>query len=315
MPSTPLVIVGYGSQARAWAKLLRLKERSVVIAFRADRLENSPQALAARADGFRVESLEKVSDGSKDLSFVAFLCPDHVISEVYNRYFRNSSCAKRFVIAHGFAVHSGALKVAPGHRVALLAPKAIGPQLLALGEQAHRQGGVHRLKAAADADALRDFDFLGLARDLGFARENLIEATFDQETIGDLISEQGLLCGGMFTLLDWTIEEMQKAKVPEALIREECLSELELIATLLRELGPEKTFAKISDAAKYGTIRMRETFDESDLKPKFSATMERVRSGQFAREYLNHALADTSKPLQLPRSLSDPKSNEEEPRP
>ncbi len=301
MAQSSIIIVGYGSQARAWAKLLRLKERSVVIAFRADRMEDSPQASAARADGFAVENLENVSAGVGTAAFVALLCPDHVIAEVYDRYFRHSACASRFLIAHGFAVHAGALRMAPEHQVTLLAPKAIGPQLLALGEQAHRQGSVHRLKAAVDSAGLRDLELLRFARDLGFARENLIEATFDQETIGDLISEQGLLCGGVFTLLDWTIEEMQKANVPEALIREECLSELELIATLLRELGPEKTFAKISDAAKYGTIRMRETFDESDLKPRFAETMARVRSGEFARDYLDHASATPARPLLMPR--------------
>lgn len=56
------------------------------------------------------------------------------------------------------------------------------------------------------------------------------------------------------------MQEMRTAGVPEALIHEECITELKLIANVLHKRGLEKTVAVISDSAKAGAVMMREKF-------------------------------------------------------
>ncbi len=78
----------------------------------------------------------------------------------------------------------------------LLAPKAIGPEL----RRAFAKGRPHDLKAAT-TDLREAPELAALAAGLGFATENLIACTPEMEAVGDLISEQMLLCGGLFTLV------------------------------------------------------------------------------------------------------------------
>jgi ketol-acid reductoisomerase len=210
---------------------------------------------------------------------VAMLCSDAAIAPVYERYLRAVDRPLELILAHGFAVYSGALAgLAPGHSVSLLAPKAIGPQIVS-----HYRAGVpHALRAAVHGgpgSAVRE-----LARAMGFV--HLIETDFAKETVGDLVSEQGLLCGGLFALLDWTQAAMREAGVPEALIREECLTELELVAGLLKARGPAETFATISDAAKVGALLVRGDFEASDLRARLCARFGEIVDGRFAGRFL-----------------------------
>lgn len=100
----------------------------------------------------------------------------------------------------------------PNHTFNLCAPKAIGPELreaiIEVNQKSKRQTGAnavvpsHSLKAAffCQTEAARKLVFEYATQGMNFAPENLIPATFDQETVGDLISEQLLLCGGVFII-------------------------------------------------------------------------------------------------------------------
>ena len=123
-----------------------------------------------------------------------------------------------------------------------------------------------------------------MAENLGFSPGNLIEATFEQEAIGDLMSEQGLLCGGLFTLMEWTMESMRKAGVPEALIREECLTETKLLMALVSQKGPGATLEKISEAAQCGTSKMHEAFSDSDVYDRMQKVFQRVIEHDFPKD-------------------------------
>jgi ketol-acid reductoisomerase len=272
-PTSPRIhIVGYGGQARAWAQCLRESGWSVEIYLRTPAKLSGSRPLAALAS--------ELEAGAR----VALLCADSAIGEVYERHLRGVDRALHLVIAHGFSVYAGTLKnLEPEHSLSLLAPKAIGPQIVT-----HFQAGrPHELRAAWYSPAVAARAVIELAQGMGFSERNLISTTFEKETIGDLISEQGLLCGGLFTLLDWTQSAMREAGVPEDLIREECLSELELVAGLLKRKGPAETFATISDAAKVGALLVRDDFDRSDLRPRLQARFGEILSGKFGQRFLN----------------------------
>lgn len=207
---------------------------------------------------------------------MALLIPDRAIPGFYAELLSAVPHALSLVLAHGYAAAFGGLVPRSGHAVMLLAPKAIGPEL----RRAFVEGrGSHGLKAAAFGEVS------ALARGLGVVPENLIPADFRSETVGDLISEQLLLCGGVFPWLGVTMERMRAQGVPEALIREECLTELELVARVLRAEGPSGAFRKISEAAQFGTARMFERLERIGFMEAAAAQAEESASGEFAAKY------------------------------
>ncbi len=104
-----------------------------------------------------------------------------------------------------------------------------------------------------------------------------------------MISEQLLLCGGVFSLLEWTIQEMQKAGIPEALIHEECITELGLIANVLKKRGLEGTVNVISDSAKAGAVMMREKLIQHGLPALLHQQAQEVLNGTFLKNLQNES--------------------------
>jgi ketol-acid reductoisomerase len=212
------------------------------------------------------------------------LCPDPMVSAIYGDLISTSAAQVNLVLAHGYAVYSGELRLSgPHHQALLLAPNAIGPKLLQNFRESFPNS--HRLIAAFSASSAVHEDLVEIAVGLGFSRSSLVQATFDEETMGDLMSEQGLLCGGVFNLLEWTMEAMANAGIPDALIREECLTELELIASMIRERGPAKTFQAISQVAQCGTIAMKTRLEDSGFKESFMAQMKSVQTREFPKYF------------------------------
>ncbi|MEW6056078.1 MAG: hypothetical protein AB1540_05635 [Bdellovibrionota bacterium] len=277
-------LIGFGSQASAWAEALRTQGLEVHV-YLHDR--KSPSFGRAVAKGFSsrlLADLPHALAATTTLQAVAFLCPDHKIGMIYQEVLARLDQKLLLILAHGYAVYSNELTVKnPQHELALLAPKAVGPRLL--GEFQKHHPRPHGLGAGfyAQSPHARGL-LLRLAKSLGFSESNLIGATFEQEAIGDLISEQGLLCGGVFTLLEWTLEKMQKAGIPERLIREECFTELELIASLIKERGPAATFKAISPAAQCGATLMREALYQSDAPSVFDSQLNTITNGEFVRQ-------------------------------
>jgi ketol-acid reductoisomerase len=284
--SQEITLIGFGSQGSAWAESLRDSgwDVSIFLSRKSNSYSNAAEL------GFEPKLLADISShlnrpGNADSTpaLIAFLCPDDKIGEIYQEFLAPLPLAQTLVLAHGFAVYADKLKPQnPEHQPALLAPKAIGPKL----RDAYQTGrGQHSLSAAFFTSEGRETEMLQLALGLGFKKENLIAATFEQETIGDLISEQGLLCGGVFTLLEWTIQSMRDAGIPERLIREECFTELELVAGLLKERGPASTLRKISTAAQAGAALINEKFSKTNAKEEFEKQVRSVLNKDFVRDF------------------------------
>jgi ketol-acid reductoisomerase len=293
--SKQVFLVGFGSQGKAWAECLRLSglevdvflsreagsfERAKDLGFQPRLLKELPAALL---------SFSKVHPNEPAL--ILMLCPDLAIAPIYQEYLSAVAIPLTLVLGHGYAIYSGDLKLARSeHEAALFAPKAIGPKLEAAYRRAHSthpSKPEHDLVAAIHASEARSAQLQSLAQAMGFGPSNRVQASFEQEAIGDLISEQGLLCGGVFTMLEWTLESMERAGIPDALIREECLRELELIAGLIRERGPASTFRAISQAAQCGTIAMRRRLLASHAKEEFQRQVEDVTSRRFTQTFAN----------------------------
>jgi ketol-acid reductoisomerase len=294
MTTETIHLVGFGSQGSAWAQCLRTSGWDVRIYLarksksyeKALALGFTPLLLSNLLDDLKAIQNSLSTDSSPQPLWIALLCPDSEIPRVYQDFLRDSPCPLRILLAHGYAIYSNELELnAPLHQAFLLAPKAIGPKLLQSFSECFPQP--HRLVAAicpnySSADSADSSKAFRIARALGFSVDTLVSTSFEKEAIGDLISEQGLLCGGVFNLLDWTVQAMREAKIPPALIREECLTELELIASLIREKGPASAFGFISQAAQAGTIAIQDRLERSGFRGEFDQQMQSIHSREFA---------------------------------
>ncbi len=273
-------IVGFGSQGSAWAECFRSSGWNAQIYLaREGKSFQKAQSLGFNPQSMQ-ELLRSIESPNHAPHWIALLCPDSEVAPIYREWIASSPAEVRLILAHGYAVYARELQMQkPQHQITLLAPKAIGPKLLQNFKDFFPQP--HTLVAGFSAAPESTSGLLKIAQGLGFAANRLVSTTLEKEAVGDLISEQGLLCGGIFNLLEWTLEAMAKADVPEALIREECLSELELIAGLIRERGPAQAFQAISQAAQAGTIAMRMQLEASGFKEKFQAQMRSVENREF----------------------------------
>jgi len=296
-------LIGLGGQGKAWAPSLREANFPVKVYLQ----EGSKSFERARALGVEAFLMKQISENLNDGDVVVFGCPDRKIGEVYTQFISDYRGPLHLVLIHGYAVWSGDLPVHQdeenlglstandSHTVNLLAPKAIGPELRAAIYTVNSQFTVANaprttpLKAAFFApNENAKSVLLSLATEgLKFSREHLIPGTFDQETVGDLISEQLLLCGGLFSLLEWTVKEMKEAGIPDALIQEECITELELVARVLKTKGLKGTVDAISDSAKAGAVMMRKKFIEHKLPELLHEQAQEVINKKFLTNLLN----------------------------
>jgi ketol-acid reductoisomerase len=285
-PIRTIHIFGLGSQAQAWVRALTRHDWKIFLYLRhpskaVELLGVLPTSVTVHLTN---ESTQLVQAHPGPL---ALLLTDRAIPEIYENHLRQIDLPLHLVLAHGIAMTAGWLKPLERHFVSLLAPKAIGQEL----DENHARAfpAPHGLKAAfAPAPSLPRFhpfsprtELLDLASDLGFTDSTLIPCTLDQETYGDLISEQGLLCGGLWSLLKWTLLSMKKAGIPDALIQEECFRELELIASILKKHGPAGTFERISSTALEGALQMQESLEASNAKTYFEKQIAKITSGEF----------------------------------
>ncbi len=292
-----VALVGYGSQARAWSTCLRKSGIEVTILLRS----GSPSIALAKKDSFKTLELSPSVDIQTELrhvSLIALLLADDQIGACYTQFFKPLMTQHCFVLAHGFARYSGQLnELSPTHEMALFAPKAIGPKILEKFEQKGPRHS-HDLRAAVSVNDRTRPLIEQLSRGLGFALQGWIETTFEKETIGDLISEQGLLCGTLFSALISTVNSMKKRGIPAALIREECLTEFELVASMLKTHGPLGTFRKISRAAQAGTVAMEEKLRRMPLGEAIELQSQEVVDHRFIGYFMSSKWKDAAESLQ-----------------
>lgn len=298
MKKSSLSLIGFGSQGSAWAENARDSGWTVEVFLHRE----GPSWKRALEMGF---SPQLLSQSLPESELVALLLPDSAILPCVRERFQRVDRKFHFVLAHGFAAVEGLLnELGPNQTVSLLAPKAIGPELRA----AFREGkGSHGLAAAIHSSGTEEArEIRKLAGALGFREDRLIPASFDQEARADWMSEQGVLCGGLFTLLAWTLEEMDRQGVPRALQREECLTELRLIANVLVAKGLTGTFDLISDAAKAGTLEMNEFLETGGRKEAFQAKLKEGASDSFPIRVTSGAWRENAKRFRERLSKLDP---------
>lgn len=272
--SRSVAILGYGNQGRAHALNLRDSGVRVTVGAR----EGKGKTLA-EAEGFAVLSFEQAACAADT---ILFLLPDQIIPQVYQEV-QSLLAGKQVGFAHGFAFHFGYIQKIPTVQYFLVGPKGAGAVLRERYVTGEGLPGVY----ATDSEDPQLIELAqSYAKAIGLATKVLLKTSFAEETECDLFGEQAVLCGGIFALMEKAFQTLVKnGHSPEMAFFETCF-ESKLIVDLWMKYGPKEVTERISPTAFYGGLtRGKELVDENAEK-KMQSIFERIRSGAFAREWM-----------------------------
>jgi len=273
-----VAIVGYGSQGHAHALNLHDSGVKVTVGLRKDGASWDK----AKKAGLNVE---EVSGAVKGADFVMMLMPDEHIAAVYKSevepHIRKGASLG---FAHGFNIHYGQVMPREDLDVVMIAPKAPGHTV----RSTYAQGGGTPMLIAVHRDQsgkARDLA-LSYAAAIGGTRAGVIETTFKEETETDLFGEQTVLCGGCVELVKAGYEVLTEAGYAPEMAYFECLHELKLIVDLMYEGGIGTMNYSISNNAEYGEYATGPKIITEDTKKAMRAALARIRSGEYAKEFI-----------------------------
>jgi ketol-acid reductoisomerase len=276
--SSPVAVIGYGSQGRAHALNLKASGCDVVVGLR----DGSETAKKAEADGLEVAPVSKAVAGA---NLVAMLTPDMTHEKIFSEEVApNLRPGAALLFAHGFTVLYGRVRPPKNVDVVMVAPK--GPGDLVRREFQRGRGVPCLFAVHQDATGAAKERALAYASLIGGTVAGAIETTFREETETDLFGEQAVLCGGATELVIAGYETLVEAGYQPEIAYYECLHELKLIVDLLYEGGIAKMHAFISETAKYGDLVSGPRVINAETKSRMREVLKDIRSGSFARDWI-----------------------------
>lgn len=272
-----IAVLGYGIQGRAWALNMRDSGLKVIVGVRPGKSFD-----LAKQEGFEVYS---VTDAVRRADVIAVLLPDMAQPSVWREEIEpNLKPGATVIFAHGFNIRFGLIKPPANVDVVLIAPKAPGR---AVRDEFVKGWGVPALVAVHQdytGNALKTA--LAVAKANGFTRVGVIETTFAEETETDLIGEQTVLVGGLMELIRKGFETMVELGYQPEVAYFEVLNEAKLIMDLIWEKGLTGMLLGVSETARYGGLTVGPQVINDDVKKRMKEAAERVRSGGFAKEWV-----------------------------
>jgi len=285
--SKKVAVIGYGSQGHAHAQNLNDSGAKVVVGVRKG---------GASWEKVRKAGLEVAEIGAavKDADFVMLLMPDEHIASVWtNEIEPHVKQGATLAFAHGFNIHYGQVVPRDDLDVVMIAPKAPGHTVRSTYAAG---GGVPMLVAVhQDRSGVARDTALSYAAAIGGGRAGIIETNFREETETDLFGEQTVLCGGTVDLIKAGFETLVEAGYAPEMAYFECLHELKLIVDLIYEGGLANMNYSISNNAEFGEYVTGPTIVTAETKKAMKVALERIQSGEYAKQFIleNRAGAPT----------------------
>ncbi len=272
MISSAVVIVGFGSQAKAWALNLRDSKASFVIALNPE----SHSHEKAKSLGFKTIKLQ--TSDLLNYSNYLMLIPDDQHKVFFDKNLTFLKLGSRFVYAHGFSLSKERLHEKFSQFAhALLAPKAIASDVRFQYETKGKIGAVYFTNTPTD------YNFItALAKEVGFTA--LYEAHFEEECLADLFSEQAILCSLIPYGALKTYNILIGHGIPRELAFMECFLELKSITQALVTLGPEAFFNLISPNALIGSEKGQEVLLDAHFDEALNKIFTEIKNKKFYHE-------------------------------
>lgn len=278
-----VAIVGYGNQGRAHALNLRDGGLDVRVGARA----GGGAEQRSREDGFEPTAIDEAVSGA---DVVALLVPDEVMGDVYRASVApHLGSTATLSLAHGFALHYGLITPPDGVDVILVAP--VGPGRL-LRRAFAAGGGIPVVVAVhQDPSGGAEDTALAYAARLGGGRAGVFETTVDQEVETDLFGEQAVIVGGVCALMEAGFDTLVEGGYAPELAYTECIHQMKLLVDMVHERGMTGMREGISKTALYGDLtRGRRVVGEAS-RAEMKKVLDEIRSGTFAREWLDEVKA------------------------
>jgi ketol-acid reductoisomerase len=272
-----VAIIGYGNQGRAHA--LNLRDSGVEVA-----IGQRPGASADRAgeDGFVPVA---VGQAVRAAELIIMALPDETAAEVFGASIASHLENKHTLgFVHGFNIRFGFIVPPPSIDVIMIAPKGPGALLRSLfvaGRGLPALMAVHQ-----DASGLARSTALAWAAGIGSTRAGVVETTFASETETDLFGEQAVLCGGVTALCKAGFETLVEAGYEPAFAYLECVHELKQVVDLIYERGLAGMRKAISNTAEYGDVTRGPRIMGEAVRAEMRRILDEVRSGAFAKEWI-----------------------------
>jgi ketol-acid reductoisomerase len=273
-----IAVIGFGSQGHAHALNLKESGHAVIVGLR----PGGASWGRAQAAGLDVRS---VAEAAAAADIIMVLVPDQDMRAIYEGGIQQGlRKGKTLLFAHGFNIHFGEISPPADVDVAMIAPKSPGHLVRSEFEGGRGVPGLVAVHQDASGNALADA--LAYAAGIGCTKAGVIQTTFKDETETDLFGEQAVLCGGATALVKAGFETLTEAGYPPEMAYFECLHELKLIVDLMYRGGMSFMRYSISDTAEYGDYTRGPRIVTEQTKAEMRKILEEIRSGQFAREWL-----------------------------
>jgi len=278
-----IAFIGYGNQGRAQALNLRDSLRAgsidggIVVATLRDHTWRD-----AEADGFPPATVE---DAAKRSQVLFLLVPDEDLPEIFGAQIApHLSEHDTLVVASGYNLTYKEIAFPANVDIVMLAPRMIGQKVR---EHYERGDGFYSyVSVEQDASGHAWQTVLALAKGIGTLKLGAIELSAEDETIIDLLMEQGfgaILGNLVFQTLDAGI---QAGLPPEALVLELYLSgEMAGTFEAMAELGFADQARLHSRTSQYGGMTRSIALDREPIRKHLEKVIAELRDGTFAREW------------------------------
>lgn len=272
-----ILIIGYGSQARAFAQNLGDSGLNVTACLR----PKSASLRFARADKIPVITPSQIDSG---YSMFLFMIPDHIHAEFYEKYIRkNLKQGSCLLFAHAYSIHFGLVKPPENVDIVLVAPHGPGQDL--------REKFLQKQGLSCFVSVWQDFTGTGLqralaiAKGIGSTRAGAFRTTFEQEALGDLFGEQVLLCGGLSELVIKSFEVLVNNGITPENAYLETAHQIDLLASLIKQYGIAGMMDRISMTAQYGMLKTSGKIIDKSAENRIEKVFQEIKSGKFARDW------------------------------
>ncbi len=278
--NSPILIIGFGSQAKSWALNLRDSGFDVHVILRQD----SSSIKLVKSLGFK--TLFFGESNLKSYSIFLMLTPDHTHESILKTYREDFPYKSNFIYAHGFSYCHGSFeKNFSEFNHLLLAPKAIASEVRFQYETQGKLGGAYSAEMVKDPKKKESAEntLIELARGIGI-NVGPFQSSFEEECYADLFSEQSILCSLLPYAASISFKKLREKGVSKEIAYFECWAELKLICDALTKLGPVDFFNLISPNALIGGEKAKNLLFDDNFEQKLNSLIDDIWSKKFFKE-------------------------------